>query len=493
MAHLHPHDKQKTLRIILGDQLSGSISSLRTLNAGEDVVLMMEVADETRYVRHHKHTLGLVLAAMRHFAESLKAQGITVDYVTLTDSDNSGSFSGEVERACRRHVCKRIIVTEPSEWRVRQMMSNWSNLLGIPVDILEDDRFLCPREDFEAWATSRKNLRMEFFYREMRRKTGWLMDGKDPEGGRWNYDAENRKKLPKDVSVPPPKRFIPDEVTREVMFLIQEEFPDHFGNLETFGWAVTRTDAQKALDYFIENCLANFGNYQDAMKAGDDYLFHSVLSPYLNIGLLTPREVCERAIEEYERKLAPLHSVEGFIRQILGWREFVRGLYWLFMPEYSESNYLSAGNKLPKFYWTGQTELLCLREAIQNTHRNAYAHHIQRLMVTGNFALLTGINPKEVEEWYLIVYADAFEWVELPNVHGMVLHADGGLLGSKPYAASGAYINRMSDYCSNCVYDPNKKSGPSACPFNYLYWNFLISNEDRLRKQSDTILLLLWD
>jgi deoxyribodipyrimidine photolyase-related protein len=321
---------------------------------------------------------------------------------------------------------------------------------------------------------------MEYFYREMRRKTNWLMDGDQPLGGQWNYDAENRKALPEDLEVPERHLFKTDQITKDVIQLVDKRFTDHFGDLSSFHWAVTMRNAQKALRYFISEFLDRYGDYQDAMKSGEDFVFHSVLSPYLNIGLLNPKEVCEAVLDAYDQGKAPINAVEGFIRQILGWREFIRGIYWMQMPKYSETNTFKAKRPLPDFYWTGETEMNCLREVIDVTRRTAYAHHIQRLMVTGNFALLTGIDPKQVEEWYLIVYSDAFEWVELPNTHGMALHADGGLLGSKPYAASGAYINRMSDYCKDCIYDPKTKLGENACPFNYLYWYFMITNEELL-------------
>jgi deoxyribodipyrimidine photolyase-related protein len=304
----------------------------------------------------------------------------------------------------------------------------------------------------------------------------------EPEGGQWNYDQENRKSLPDALLLPKRERFQADEITREVLELVSQRFGNHFGDLEPFGWAVTRKDAIAALNHFIKVCLGGFGDYQDAMKAGEDFLYHSLISPYLNCGLLTAREVCDAAAAAYAKGHAPLNAVEGFIRQIIGWREFVRGIYWTRMPEYVATNHLAAKRKLPAFYWTGETPMRCLSECVRTTRQHAYAHHIQRLMVTGNFALLAGIAPHEIEEWYLAVYADAYEWVELPNVHGMVMHADGGLLGSKPYAASGAYINRMSDYCDSCTYDPDVKSGSKACPFNYLYWNFLIENELRLAK-----------
>lgn len=470
----------KTLRFILGDQLNRAISALRDVDPVQDVVLLVEVQEETTYARHHPQKIVLVLSAMRHFAEGLRAEGLQVDYVRLDAAGNSGSFTGELRRALSRHVIDRIVVTEPGEWRVWAMMQTWEDAFNIPVEKRDDDRFLCARAAFADWAKGRKTLRMEFFYRQMRRQTGWLMNGDQPEGGQWNYDVENRKALPRQLTVPPHCGFTPDATTRDVMTLVERRFTRHFGDLASFGWAVTREEARVALGYFIKNRLPGFGDYQDAMKSGEDFLFHAVLSPYLNIGLLSPREVGEAALDAYQKGAAPLPAVEGFIRQILGWREFVRGIYWLQMPAYAKSNFFNADRPLPAFYWTGQTDLHCLRETIEATARNAYAHHIQRLMITGNFALLAGIAPAQVEAWYLSVYADAFEWVELPNTHGMALHADGGLLGSKPYAASGAYINRLSDYCARCVYDPKLKIGPRACPFNILYWHFLMTHESRL-------------
>ncbi|MHB2167469.1 cryptochrome/photolyase family protein [Alsobacter sp. R-9] len=472
-----------TLRLILGDQLTRSVSALHGLDPARDTVLMVEVADETRYVRHHRQKIVLVLSAMRHFAAALRAEGIRVDYVTLDDPDNTGSFTGEVRRAIARHRPERLVGTEPGEWRVWAMMREWSAQLGIPVEIREDDRFFCSRGRFARWAGDRKTYRMEFFYREMRRETGFLMqpDG-EPVGDRWNFDAENRRALPAGYRATERLRFAPDAVTREVMELVERRCPDHFGDLDGFGWPVDRAGALQALEHFVTACLPSFGDTQDAMKAGEPFLNHAMLSPCLNIGLLTPREVCEAAEAAWESGTAPLNAVEGFIRQILGWREYVRGIYWLRMPDYAATNALGAHRPLPWFYWSGETDLACIASVVDETRRNAYAHHIQRLMVTGNFALLAGIDPAQVEAWYLAVYADAFEWVELPNTHGMALFADGGLLASKPYAASGAYIDRMSDYCDGCRYDPKLKTGPKACPFNVLYWHFLIENRDALSR-----------
>jgi len=466
-----------TLRIVLGDQLTRGLSSLRDYVPG-DIVLMMEVVEEATYVKHHKQKLVLIFSAMRHFAEELRHHGFNVDYVRLDDPANTGTFTAEVQRAIARHKPSRIVVTEPGEWRVMEMMKGWG------AEILSDDRFFATPASFAAWAGGRKQLRMEFFYRDMRRLSGLLMDGDDPIGGQWNFDHDNRKSLPKDVKPPKRRRFEPDVVTREVMDMVASRFPDHFGDLEPFGWAVTRTDALEALDHFISACLPNFGDYQDAMKQGNAFLYHSVISPYLNIGLLTPREICERAQEAWSRGDAPLNAVEGFVRQILGWREYVRGLYWLKMPDYAASNFLDARRPLPSFYWTGKTEMNCMAQAIGDTQRHAYAHHIQRLMVTGNFALLAGVAPDAVHEWYLSVYIDALEWVCAPNVLGMSQFADGGVIASKPYISSGAYINRMSDYCRGCTYDVAAKTGERACPFNSLYWHFLHRHRDRFARNA---------
>jgi deoxyribodipyrimidine photolyase-related protein len=470
------------LRLILGDQLSRGLASLSDIDTARDVVLMVEVDDETRYVPHHRQKIVFVLSAMRHFAEELRTAGIRVDYVRLDDADNSGSFSGEMARAVARHSPERLILTEPGEWRVLEQMRGWQEALGLPVEIRDDDRFFATRHRFRRWAEGRKSFRMEFFYREMRREHAILMEGDEPVGGQWNFDHDNRKALPKDVMPPKRNRFAPDEITRSVMALVAARHTDHFGELDGFGWAVTRADAEAAFAHFLRDALPRFGDYQDAMKTGEPFLFHSVISPYLNVGLLTAREVCLAAEAEWRAGRAPINAVEGFIRQILGWREYVRGIYWSRMPGYADTNALEAARPLPLFYWTGETAMNCLGQCIGDIRRHAYGHHIQRLMVTGNFALLAGIRPAEIEAWYLAVYIDAFEWVELPNVHGMVLFADDGLLASKPYAASGAYIDRMSDYCASCAYDPALKAGPRACPFNYLYWNFLIENAGKLER-----------
>jgi len=471
-----------SLRLILGDQLSKSISSLSDYADG-DLVLIAEVDQEASYVRHHKKKIAFLFSVMRHFAVSLTDRGYTVRYVKLDDPGNTGLLYGEVERLLQEsgETFDKVIITSPGEWRLLDDMRHWSERLGLPVHIRPDDRFICSLARFNDWAAGRKRLTMEYFYREMRRETGLLIEGDKPAGGQWNFDKDNRKRLPATVEIPKRPRHPSDEIFTEVSQLVSERFSDHFGEIEPFPYGVTSDQAHADLGFFLEHCLPQFGDFQDAMARGEAFLFHSVISLYLNCGLLDPLEVCRRAETQWRESRAPLNAVEGFVRQILGWREYVRGLYWLKMPDYAEMNYLDAARPLPSFYWNGETQMACVRDAVETTRKHAYAHHIQRLMITGNFALLAGIDPKAVEEWYLLVYADAYEWVELPNTHGMALFADGGMMATKPYAASGAYINRMSDYCGYCRYSVSQKNGSKACPFNYLYWNFLIENEDKLK------------
>ncbi len=474
-------DKATQLIFLLGDQLSPRIAALRAADRDHDVVLMAEVGEEASYVPHHQKKIAFVFSAMRHFAEELRNDGWTVDYVNLDHPDNTGSLVGELERAMDRHGCARVIMTEPGEWR---LLDELRQLPDIDLEILDDDRFICSKAAFAEWASGRSQLRMENFYRDMRQKTGLLMNGDDPEGGRWNYDSENRKPAKSGLSFAGPKRFAPDDITEDVLRLVARSFGDHFGTLEPFWFGVTREQAETAFDHFVDSSLGNFGDYQDAMLRGEGFLFHAVTSLYLNVGLLDPLAVCQRVDAAYGSNQVPLNAAEGFIRQIIGWREYVRGIYWLKMPDYCDSNFFRHDRPLPDFYWTGETEMACLKACIDQTRDEAYAHHIQRLMVTGNFAMLAGVDPKAVHEWYLAVYADAYEWVELPNTLGMSQFADGGLLGSKPYAASGNYINRMSDYCADCRYSVKDKAGPDACPFNYLYWDFLARHRKKLADNS---------
>ncbi len=474
---------KRTLRVILGDQLSTQLAVVSEADKARDVFLMAEVMAEATYVRHHVKKIAFLFSAMRHYCNALRAAGFEVRYIKLDDMANSQSLEGEILRAVQALSPDRVVVTEPGEWRLREAFEALKLALAIPIDILPDTRFLCSHDAFNAWAEDRRELRMEYFYREMRQRYDLLMeaDGK-PSGWRWNLDAENRKPPPKTFNSPARPSFRKDEVTLEVLDLVRERFPDGYGKLEPFHFAVTRRQALRELDHFIEEILPAFGDHQDAMLAGEPYMSHSLLSAYINAGLLYPLEVCRRAETAYREGKAPLNSVEGFIRQIIGWREYVRGIYWRFMPGYADSNALNANEPLPWFYWSGETRMKCMHEAFSHTLEHAYSHHIQRLMITGNFALIAGIDPKAVHDWYLAVYADAYEWVELPNTIGMALHADGGLLASKPYAASGNYIRKMSNFCGGCAYDPGESVGKKACPFNALYWDFLARHRDRFSR-----------
>jgi deoxyribodipyrimidine photolyase-related protein len=470
------------LIFILGDQLSLSLSSLEDADPARDMILMCEVMEEATYVPHHKLKIALIFSAMRHFAEELREKGFDLRYTRLDDPQNSGTFTDELLRAVATVSPERIVATEASEWRVLQAMQAWQPMVKCPVAIRTDTRFLCSKLEFHHWADGRRALTMEYFYRQMRHKTGLLMQGEDPEGGRWNFDTDNRKPAKPDLFRPKHVVFQPDAMTNEVLDLVEQVFKGNMGSTRNFGLAVTRADAEKAARAFIRDFLPNFGETQDAMLKDEPFLNHALLSFYINIGLLDALAVCRAAERAYLQRQAPLNAVEGFIRQIIGWREYIRGIYWLKMPGYQNSNVFDAHRPLPAFFWDGKTDMACVSTAITQTITQAYAHHIHRLMVIGNFSMLAGLDPHAVHEWYLSVYADAFEWVELPNVVGMSQFADGGFMASKPYAASGAYIDRMSDYCSGCRYDVSQKTGEDACPFNPLYWDFLDRNAGTLAK-----------
>lgn len=463
------------LVLVLGDQLTPRIAAVRAADPARDVILMAEVAGEATSVRHHPQKIALIFAAMRKHAARLEGLGWRVLYSRLDDSQNSQSLVGELLRRAAETGAQEVIATRPGEWRVIRDLET----APLPVSLLPDDRFLCSEADFAHWAEGRSQLRLEHFYREMRRRTGLLMDGDKPAGGQWNYDAENRKPARPDMFRASPLRFPPDPVTEEVLEMVEQRFSGHFGRLRPFGWATDPDQAEQALAHFLKHSLPRFGDEQDAMLAGDPTLSHALISPNLNLGLLDPMEVCRRAEAEWRAGRAPLNAVEGFIRQILGWREFIRGVWSLAGPGYTTRNTLGHRRPLPPLYWGAETRMRCLSQVVAQTRDMAYAHHIQRLMVTGTFALIAGIDPGEVHDWYLSVYTDALEWVEAPNTIGMSQFADGGMVGSKPYAASGAYINRMSDYCGGCAYDVTERSGPNACPFNPLYWDFLSRHRDR--------------
>jgi deoxyribodipyrimidine photolyase-related protein len=474
----------RNLILILGDQLSPHISSLRDIDRENSLILMAEVEAEAEYVRHHKKKIALVFSAMRHFAEELRSDGWRVEYIPLDHPENQGSLTGQIAHAIERHHPEQLRVTAPGEWRLAADIAEWPDKFGLLVNVPDDDRFIATIAEFADWAEGRKSLRMEYFYRDMRRKTGLLMDGDQPVGGKWNFDSENRKPAAGDMFMPRPAAYSPDAITQDVLKLVSDRFDTHFGDLEPFNFAVTRADAEAAFEYFVKHALPNFGDFQDAMLAGEPFLYHAIISPYLNIGLLDPLAVCRRVEKAYQEGHVPLNAAEGFIRQIIGWREYVRGIYWLNMPGYEEKNFFEHSRALPEFYWTGKTDMACVAASVDQTRAYAYAHHIQRLMVTGNFALLAGIDPHAVHLWYLTVYADAYEWVEMPNTIGMSQFADGGQLASKPYISSGAYINRMSDYCGGCKYDVKARHGKGACPFNPLYWNFIAQHRAKLSNNS---------
>ncbi|WP_394130816.1 cryptochrome/photolyase family protein [Marinobacter nauticus] len=483
------------LILILGDQLSHRLSALEGADKDNDLVVMAEVHSEASYTNHHKKKLVFVFSAMRHFADALEEDGWRVHYQRYHPDNPAQSIEQVIAELAREYQPERVITTECGEWRLHEQISRWHKTLGIPVEIRPDTRFVCNIDEFARWAEGRKQLRMEFFYREMRKKTGLLMTSEgQPEGGQWNFDTDNRKKWAGKPPAPAPFREEPDAITTEVIELVNEYFSEHFGTTGNFHYAVTAEQAQEALAHFVDFALPCFGDYQDAISDNEDWLFHSILSPYLNTGLLDPMEVCEEAVRAWHAGRAPLNAVEGFVRQIIGWREFVRGIYWLLMPGYARENRLGNSRELPWFYWTGDTKMRCMHKAIDATARNAYAHHIQRLMVTGNFALLAGVKPEAICDWYLAVYIDAFDWVELPNTLGMVMHADGGYLGSKPYAASGKYIQRMSDHCQNCHYRVQDATGDRACPFNSLYWHFIDRHrEDFANNPRMTMMYRNWD
>lgn len=469
------------LVVILGDQLSPAIPSLREITP-EDVILMAEVGSEANYVQHHSFKLILIFSGMRHFAATLQQLKHQVLYLPFKQQVTIESMTDAVHYALQQHPqLDSILMTECGEYRLEQEIARWPKQFSMPLEQLEDDRFICSKPQFSQWADGRQQFRMEYFYREMRRITRLLMtDTNQPEGGQWNFDKANRKSCPPGIEQIPPLQFEPDAVTAEVIKLVEEEFSGNMGTPALFTYAVTGKQARQAFLHFVEHQLTLFGDYQDAMLVDQPFLFHSICSMYLNTGLLDARWMCQKVEQAYYDGLVPLNAAEGFIRQVIGWREFVRGVYWLQMPDYKTRNTLAASRPLPDFYWSGDTKMRCMQQALQSTIDHAYSHHIHRLMITGNFALLTGLDPAQVTDWYLAVYADAFEWVELPNTLGMALFSDDGVLASKPYAASGKYIQRMSNYCQNCPYDVKKTHGDKACPFNALYWDFLDRNSERL-------------
>lgn len=478
----------KKLILILGDQLDVDSVALKEINPTTDEVLMVESVNEAKHVWSHKARIALFLSAMRHFAEYLKSQRFPLTYIersplTIVEELRSKIISGKFTH---------LVCVEPGEWRLKQLIEALALELNITLEMPQDQHFYCTHEEFKGWVANKKELRLEYFYRLMRKTHGILVDQDgNPEGGQWNFDRDNRKPFPKKGPglIPPPELFEPDQVTKAVLAEVQEHYSDHPGSLEHFQWPVTRQQALQALEGFVEHRLATFGIYEDAMWTDTPFGWHSLLSSSLNLKLLNPREVIDAVLVAWKKHDLELATVEGFIRQILGWREFVRGMYYLDMPQMALDNFYDHQNALPAWYWTGKTKMKCMQEAIGQTLQYGYAHHIQRLMVTGNFALLAEVLPQEVCDWYLAIYVDAIEWVELPNTAGMALFASGGRFTSKPYIASGAYIKRMSNYCSSCQYKPDIRFGEGACPMTTLYWNFLIKHRTQFEASPRTRLM----
>ena len=472
----------RNLVLVLGDQLDADSSVFADFDPARDVVWMAEVVHEATHAWSTKARVAMFLVAMRHFRDGLRARGFPVHYRAL-DGHDAPTLEAALEEDLAAMRPERVVAVRPGEWRLAQSLPQVARKAGIAWSERPDLHFHCDPLDFADWAKGRRELRMEHFYRWIRRREGVLMDGDQPRGGRWNFDADNRKSFGRTGpgTLPAPRGFPPDATTRGVIELVEARFAGHPGTLDRFDWPVTPQQASAALEDFIAHRLPHFGRYQDAMWQGEPFLYHALLSAAMNLKLLSPRTVVRAAQDALEAGLAPIEAVEGFVRQVIGWREFVRGVYWLRMPAFADDNALAAGEPLPRMYWTGRTHMACMRDALAQTLDLGYAHHIQRLMVTGNFALLLGVRPAEIHAWYLGVYVDAVEWVELPNTLGMSQFADGGRMVSKPYAASGRYIQRMSNYCTGCRYDPGEGAGDDACPFTTLYWDFLARHRARFR------------
>lgn len=457
--------QEKEVLFILHDQLNLAIFPQQIL-ARKPKLVIVESSAYANFIPHHQKKLAYILSAQRHFAIECVAAGYQVLNLFTMDS-----YAQALRELLTENPQLNLTYMQPSEWDTRQAMTQLKLDFAPRVSLIANTFFLADLAKFQNKIA--KGYRLETFYRQMRKSTGFLMQGDQPMGGKWNYDQENRKKLPKAEKIPAIASILPDQITLEVMAEIAEFFPRNFGVLAGFSYAVTREQALGLAQQFISERLAKFGDYEDALKEGEPFLFHSVLSLYLNNGLLLPGELCEMAIAAFKEGIAPLNSVEGFIRQILGWREYMRVYYEAMMPGVRSSNHFGFKLNLPQMYWNGETKLACLQSAIASVIQHGYSHHIQRLMILSNFSNLTFSDPAQLNQWFWFAYIDAYEWVELPNVLGMATYADGGILASKPYISGGNYINKMSDHCRNCTYDVKQKTGEKACPFNYLYWNFV--------------------
>ena len=475
---------------ITGDQCSPHHTGLAAADRADAVVLMIESIDRSGLQPYHKRKLVLIFSVMRHFADELRAAGWRVDYYAET-LDFETAFAAHVAA----HRPERVVLMQQSEFGRTEAMTQIAAASRLAVEVTPHGNFVSTPADLERYRRGdAARITMETFYRGMRRKTGILMDGDAPAGGAWNYDARNRRPATAGLRFPASPRFAPDAITRDVSAMVERVFAGHPGTIGDFALAVTRADALVALDAFVRDRLATFGPWQDAMLAGQREMSHAQLAYAINVGLLHPLEVCERAEAAYRAGTVPVASAEGFVRQVIGWREFVWQTYWKRMPAYRTRNALGAQRPLPGFFWTGDTDMSCLREAIGDVLATGYAHHIQRLMILGNFALLAGLEPQATNDWFWAMFVDAYDWVMVPNVIGMALHADGGEIGTKPYAASANYIDRMSDYCGPCRYDPKKLDGPDACPFNALYWDFIGRNAERFaRNPRMSVIVRSWE
>ena len=462
---------------ILGDQLWQKQSALAEQAdcRNKTPVILIESLQHVQQRRYHKQKLILIWSAMRHFAAELKDAGWSVFYAIAEN------FEAPLRQWITDQGITTLKVMEPSDRPFAQFLQT----LDLPCDLetSPNNHFIWSVDEFNTWASKRKSLLMESFYREGRKRSGILMDGKDPVGGQWNFDKENRKPPKGKLDTPEPLTFAPDRTTQAVIEAVETLGFPTFGESEPFHWAVTRDQALQVLDHFIKTRLNTFGPYQDAMVTGEDTMWHALLSPYLNIGLLQPQEVVADVEQAYHEQNLPLNNVEGFIRQVMGWREYMRGLYWHVDDEYFQRNYFEHDRPLPDFFWSGKTGMNCLHQIIDQIRRTGYAHHIQRLMILANFALIAGLQPQEVEDWFHAAFIDSYDWVMQTNVLGMGLFADGGVLASKPYAASANYVNRMSNYCKGCRYKPKERTGDDACPFNFFYWDFLDRHRDKLQSQ----------
>lgn len=470
----------RNLIVIFGDQLDPESAAFDGFDFSNDAVCMAEVHEEATYIHQHKIRLVLFFSAMRHFRDQLIARRISVHYRQIEDPQNHGSLALELAARVNQLNPRKLVILEPGDYRIANEIKHQAKKLKVPLEVRADRHFYCAIDEFQAYAKPGKRLILENFYRQMRRKHAILMDGEDPVGGQWNFDKDNRQPLTSAArkQIRPPQAFKPDAITRQVISTVEQRFADSPGRLHHFEYPVTRAQALQALDDFIDHRLPGFGPYEDAMAQDEPFLFHSRLSCSLNLHLLRPQEVVDAAIQAYQAGRAPLNSVEGFVRQILGWREYVRGIYWQHMPDYQDLNALGADLPVPRFFWTAETEMNCMRHSVNGLIDHAYSHHIQRLMVMGLFSLLLGVVPRKFHEWHMSMFVDAIDWVSLPNALGMSQYGDGGIMATKPYSASGNYINRMSDYCKGCRYKPGKSTGDDACPFTTLYWDFLARHRE---------------